>query len=287
MDVSIIIINYNTFQLTCDCIKSVIQKTIAVTYEIILVDNASTECDADFFKPQFPGIILIKSEINLGFAGGNNLGLKYSSGENILLLNSDTLLLENSIYYIFNECKNLKRIGAATIKLTNQDGSVQFAAGKFPSVFAHFLKTTRLRKIFKKDYNKKTRYPNYDVSFSCDYVWGTFFYFPVKNLKYMNGKLSETYFMYNEDQEWCYNFKRNQLNNYYFSNSKIIHHGVKSSSLEFKNGMLLKNHLHFIKNNYGFWHYYFDNLLFKIDDLELKVRIAINRIFKILRSTKK
>ena len=89
----------------------------------------------------------------------------------------------------------------------------------------------------------------------------------------MDGKLSETYFMYLEDMEWCYHFKKNQLCNFYFSDSKIIHYGVRSSSVAFKNKMLLQNHLHFIKHNYGFCYYCIDRLLFMIDSLEWKLTV--------------
>jgi len=96
-EVSVIILNYNTFQLTCNCIASVIEFTKDISYEIILVDNQSTECDADLFKDKFPFIKLIKSPENGGFAKGNNLGIGFATGELILLLNSDTYLSEDAI----------------------------------------------------------------------------------------------------------------------------------------------------------------------------------------------
>src|ERR1700756_1714891 len=105
MDVSIIIVNYNTFDLTCKCISTVIQCTKGIFYEIILVDNASVECDADLFLQKFPTIRLIKSTTNLGFTGGNNLGIENSGGKYILLLNSDTELTEDSI----SKCYDLIR----------------------------------------------------------------------------------------------------------------------------------------------------------------------------------
>ena len=75
MQLSIIIINYNTFQLTCNCIQSIFEKLTGLEYEVVLVDNASVECDADLFKEKFPWIKLVKSTVNTGFAGGNNLVL--------------------------------------------------------------------------------------------------------------------------------------------------------------------------------------------------------------------
>ena len=97
MDVSVIIINYNTFVLTSDCIRSVIRCTIGVEYEIIVVDNASTECDANDFLKEFPNIKLVKNKINGGFAYGNNLGIAQATGDHILLLSSDTVLTDDSI----------------------------------------------------------------------------------------------------------------------------------------------------------------------------------------------
>lgn len=94
---SVIIINYNTFQLTYDCIKSVYNNTKTNLIEIVLVDNASTERNPDDFLIDFPELILLKMKQNLGFAKGNNEGIKMASGDLILLLNSDTVLINSAI----------------------------------------------------------------------------------------------------------------------------------------------------------------------------------------------
>ena len=88
MQLSIIIINYNTFTLTCNCIQSIEDKVKDIDYEIVLVDNASVECDPNLFKSKFPQINLVISDTNTGFAGGNNLGLKQATGDYILFLNN-------------------------------------------------------------------------------------------------------------------------------------------------------------------------------------------------------
>lgn len=272
MEVSIIIINFNTFKLTYNCIQSVIVHTFGITYEIILIDNASKECNADLFKEQFPQIKLIKSEQNLGFAGGNNLGLNHASGEYILLLNSDTVMVENSIQFIYKKCKTIRDLGAATIKLTYPDGEIQHSAQKFPSLVAHFLFTTRLNKVFRKLYQKKGGVFDFSTNFSCDWIWGTFFFFPAKNLNSTNGKLADTYFMYAEDKEWCHYFKNKGLKNYYFNETKIIHLGGMSSPDKFKNKLIIQNNLHFIKKHYGVIHYSIEKLLISIDAFESKLR---------------
>ena len=111
MQLSIVIINYNTFQLTCNCIASLKEKLQGVEYEIILVDNASVECDANLFKEKFPFINLIKSSTNTGFTGGNNLGVNASTGEYLLLLNSDTELINNAPEICLGYIQQHKEVG--------------------------------------------------------------------------------------------------------------------------------------------------------------------------------
>jgi GT2 family glycosyltransferase len=97
MDVSIIIVNYNTRNLLKQCIDSVFEKTHSIKFEIIVVDNASSDGSQQMIKENFLNIILIESQENLGFGRANNIGFKYANGRNIFLLNSDTILLNNAV----------------------------------------------------------------------------------------------------------------------------------------------------------------------------------------------
>ena len=96
MDVSVIIINYNTYKMTNECIDSIVSKTKNIEYEIIVVDNASTDGSKEFFSND-KRIFYIYNETNLGFGQANNLALKMARGRNIFFLNSDTLLINNAI----------------------------------------------------------------------------------------------------------------------------------------------------------------------------------------------
>ena len=146
MNVSIIIINYNTFELTCACIQSVLDKTLDINFELILVDNASVECDPGLFSQKFPSIKLIRSGTNLGFAGGNNLGIKVAKGEYILLLNSDTVLKNNAIKISCDRLKSSPGIGVLSCKLLYPDERVQPVAGRFPSLRRELRNLLRLNK---------------------------------------------------------------------------------------------------------------------------------------------
>ena len=131
MDVSIIIINYNTCQMTCECINSIIEKTQGLQYEIILVDNASTDGSKEFFEKD-ERIKYIYSEKNGGFGYGNNLGMKVAKGKYFFLLNSDTLLINNAIkkFYDYAEKANQNRIYGCYLE--HKDGSYSTSFFYFP-----------------------------------------------------------------------------------------------------------------------------------------------------------
>src|SRR5258705_744475 len=124
IDLSVIIINYNTFDLTCNCIFSVTEHTKNIRYEIILVDNASTECDAGLFVKKFPQVKLIKNPVNSGFAKGNNLGIDRAGGNYILLLNSDTVFKNNAAEIVFDFLKHNESYGIGTAQLQYPDGTI-------------------------------------------------------------------------------------------------------------------------------------------------------------------
>src|ERR1700682_2854309 len=97
LDVSIIIVSYNTRDMTVECIRSVIEHTTGVSYELIVLDNASTDGSAEAIRANFPQLDLIASAQNLGFAGGNNIAAKRARGRRLLLLNPDTVVLNHAI----------------------------------------------------------------------------------------------------------------------------------------------------------------------------------------------
>ena len=134
MLVSVITLNYNTFKLTSDCIRSVIEFTKGTDFEIILVDNASTEKNAGDFLAGFPGIKLIKSPVNGGFAYGNNLGIEQASGEFILLLNSDTVLKEDSISKAIAFYQGQNNAGVVGCRMTYSNNKVQYSARRFRAI---------------------------------------------------------------------------------------------------------------------------------------------------------
>ena len=256
MDVSIILLNYNTFELSCACLNSLIEKTRNINYEIILVDNASTECNPEKFKETFPSIILVKNEINVGFAKGNNLGIKHAKGEYIVLLNSDTELTENSISICYNELIKQDNIGAATCRLVGSNGALQHNCQSFPSATKKILEILRIHKLFSKklqsDYLQGF-YWNYNKQGFPDWIWGTFFMFKKSDLKMLpEGKLNDDFFMYIEDMKWSFDFRKIGLRMFYTPETTIIHHSGGSAGKS--NEMVNKNYNLFLNSNYNYIH---------------------------------
>lgn len=242
--VSIIIINYNTFSLTCDCIKSIYRHTTSVTFEIILVDNASLETNPNQFKELFPEIILVISPVNKGFAGGNNLGLEVAKGDLILLLNSDTFLIEDSIGKSVEYFSGLHNPGALGIQMKYRDGKSQYTARRFRSIGWELLDIFRFIP-YLLPYRKRAllmlgKYFKNDFNCSCDWVNGAFFLFQKKLLNHFpSHKLDDRFFMYAEDQLWCWQFTQLGYTNYFYSETTVIHINNASTKLE-KRLQLLK-----------------------------------------------
>ena len=271
MLVSIIIVNYNTFKITCDCIESIARFTKEVPYEIILVDNASPHDNPDDFLRRFPSIKLIKSKENGGFAKGNNLGILQAKGDIILLLNSDTYLTEDSISKAAKQLNEDSTIGALSVRLVYPDGKLQHTARKFRSITNEVLDLFRpLLKLLP--YKKRAllmlnQYFNGDFNTFCDWVSGAFMMFRKSTLNNFPGNiLDERFFMYGEDQLWCYQFGNWGLKNFYFSETTVVHiHNASTASSKqlelLKKFLNLELYLMEFRKGINLYYYIFRNIL--------------------------
>jgi GT2 family glycosyltransferase len=254
MELSIIILNYNTFELTCNCIRSIKEKTIGVRYELLLVDNASTERDASDFLLFFPEIILIKNDVNAGFAKGNNTGIAHASGEYILLLNSDTILKNNAILICKNFLEMHGNVGVVSGRLENPDGTAQHNCQRFPNAKYQFFELLRLQKIFRRISGTILfgHFFNYQEVAYPDWVWGTFFMFKKTMLRLFPGqKLSENFFMYVEDMQWCREIRLHGYTVAFEPEARVMHYMGKSGGHK---SLLIENHKIFMKTYYNFLH---------------------------------
>jgi GT2 family glycosyltransferase len=241
------------------------QHTHDVLYEIILIDNASTECDPEKFKQEFPEIILIKSEKNGGFAYGNNLGIEKAKGEFILLLNNDTIFQEDTTSKSLSYFQQQSNVGAIGSRMIHPDGKVQYTARRFRSISWELLDLFRFI-LYLMPYKKRAKqmlgkYFRHDCNVECDWINGAFFLFPKKILDQLPGrKLDDRFFMYGEDQLWCEQIKNLGFKILFFAESTIIHIGSGSahvtSQLRLRKTMM-KHELEIMRLRKGKGLYYF------------------------------
>ncbi|NJL13318.1 MAG: glycosyltransferase family 2 protein [Microscillaceae bacterium] len=228
MTLSIIIVNYNTFALTSACISSVLRFVQGLEYEILLVDNASTERPATDFLETFSHIQLIPSPENVGFAKGNNLGLAQARGEFLLLLNSDTELLDNALCPMLAQMQADPKIGALSCRLIFPDGRVQHVANRFPSLRLELLELFRGQKLMSAQKRGRVMqgfFFDHRTRLETDWIWGAFFLTRRAVIDQLPGKkLPDDYFMYFEDVQWGYQIRKLGYKVVYDPSATVVHH---------------------------------------------------------------
>lgn len=252
-DVSVVIVNFNTFSFTRRCIESVFELTQGISFEVILVDNASTECDAQRFVHEFPDIKLIQLNTNVGFAKGNNAGILASNGRCILLLNSDTELKNNAIALAYHQLIDAPEdVAVLAGRLEYPDGSLQHNAQRFPSIWYKCLEFFRVQKLMPPALRGRVMlgaFFKHDQPVFVDWVWGTFFMFRRGHLQKLPGHvLADEFFMYVEDMMWCMEFRMRGYKVLFSPEPIVIHHMGKSGGA--KSMLMLTNEAIFMKRYY-------------------------------------
>lgn len=248
MDLSIIIVNYRTYELTKQTINSVLETVNNISYEIIVVDNNS--CDGsfeqlikDFQTSSF--IKFIKNTNNDGFAVANNIAFKKSEGDYVLLLNSDVIVNRETINESLNYIKTHENIGILGCKVVLPDGSLDKACRRsFPTFKVSFYRMSGLSKLFPNSprFNQyNLSYLDEDDMYPVDCVVGAFMLIDSKIMKRVGG-LDESYFMYGEDIDLCYKVKKLGFDVFYYGKYSIIHYKGASGKnkrllFEFYNSM--------------------------------------------------
>lgn len=251
MDLSIIIVNWNSEEYLRECILSINRWTKEVLYEVIVVDNASPSSSIDSVKGQFPEIKLIKSGKNLGFSRANNVGFRESVGDFVLFLNPDTKLDSPAIDLMMKEVKRLPRLGVAGCKLLNSDLSVQTSSiMKFPTIFNATFQVEYLRQRWPHLWGIGALYSEDTKPAEAEAISGACM-LTRREVFEQIGMFSEEYFMYSEDIDLCYQSVRKGFKNYYLASATIVHYGGRSSPRAWQTALKTKAELHFCQKNYG------------------------------------
>jgi len=232
LKISIILVNWNTCHLLDDCLSSVFTHLRhTISFEVIVIDNASSDGSAEMVARKFPEVQLIRNSENVGFARANNQGAAISKGEFLLLLNSDTIILDDGLAKIILYMTNHPEVGAATGRILNHDLTFQQPFNKFPHYIESFFhQTVHLIFKWKLPFGKFFFQKRIDElqPHKVDWVSGAYLF--VRKEFIVNGKiLDESIFMYYEDTLLCYNIRELGYYIIYLPYAPIIHYGGMSS----------------------------------------------------------
>lgn len=229
IDLSIVIVSYNTKDITMACLESLYHFTAGIDYEVVVVDNASSDSSAEMlskFESKHKNFKLIRSTTNIGFGPANNLGAKEAKGEYLLFLNSDILFVDNNLPYCLEAVKKDTTVGVYSCNLTNKDGSHQPSGGYFPNLFRLFAWQFFIDDIPPFSSLIKSIHPHASRK-QPDWVTGAFMLIKAK-IFWEAGGFDEKIFMYTEELELCYRIKKLAKTVIHDSRTSIIHLGGAS-----------------------------------------------------------
>jgi len=236
MDVSIIIVNYNTKALTHDCLRSVFDKTFSIKFEVIVVDNSSSDGSVELIKKDFPNVKLIENADNVGFGRANNIGIRLAKGKYVFLLNSDTILINNAVKSFFNfmETSSKDNIGAIGGYLLDADHNIIHSYCDFPTIGRLFLSDIKILigLLKQKKEEQLTVKP-------VDYITGADL-FMSKTLLDKIGVFDPVFFIFYEETDLQYRMKRSGYERLIVPGPAIIHFEGKSTSISNQRRLLFE-----------------------------------------------
>lgn len=263
MTVSVIIVNYNTYQYVLDCIKSVITATVELDYEIIVVDNNSPNRDIEGLINNYPDVKLVLNSLNSGFGSGNNLGVKHSVGRNIFFLNSDTLLQNNAIKILSDYLDNNNEIAVCGGNLYNINLKPATSFSRMQPGFLadvdYFFFNIFSKMVFKKNifFNyTNTIIPIKGTISGADYM--------VKRSVFDSvGGFDEDFFMYYEETELSYRIMKKGFKIANVPEAKITHFEGASETLKERSlNWTLESKKKYFKKTSNLVMFYSSNMVF-------------------------
>lgn len=231
LDVSIIIVNWNTRDILSGCLRSIYEQINGLDFEVIVIDNASSDGSAEMIKKEFSQVVLLENSHNRGFAAANNQGMAIAKSRYVLLLNSDTIVLDSAIAKTVSFADSHPEAAVVGCRILNPDRTLQPTCFMFPSILNMLLSTSYLYKLFPKSgffgREQMTWWDRNDTR-EVDVVTGCFMLVQREAIEQV-GLMDECFFVYGEETDWCYRFKRAGWKIVFTPDAQIIHFGGGSS----------------------------------------------------------
>jgi GT2 family glycosyltransferase len=231
MDLSIIIVNWESREYLRKCIGSILAGTGGIDFEIVVIDNASYDGSREMLRECHPRVRFFQSETNLGFAKANNAAYRESRGRNLLFLNPDIEIIGSAVHVLLESLERLPGAGAVGGRLLNEDGTVQSSCIQaFPTILNQALDSEILRALWPKSplWGIAPLFEGKNGPREVDAVSGACIMMKRSVFEEVDG-FCEDYFMYAEDIDLCYKLRRRGYRNFYIPDGTAIHFGGGSS----------------------------------------------------------
>lgn len=257
MDISVVLVSYNTAQITKRSLQHLYASEHNLQMEVFIIDNASRDNSVDVIRDAFPNIPLIENKVNVGFGRANNQALPFITGRYVLLLNTDAFVDANVIADTVAYMNTHPKCGILGVKLIGENGDLQPSCRYFPTPWRTFLQSTGLKQFFKNVQMVDDMNWDHDSVRNCDWVPGCY-YLVRKEVIDQVGFFDPLYFMYCEEVDHCYATKKAGWDVTYYpvpvthlggesakSDSEISTHGRQIKSLQIESELL------YFRKNYG------------------------------------
>jgi len=231
VDVSIIIAAWNVKDLLYNCLQSVYRQTKGISFEVIYVDNASEDGSVEIVAREFPQVKIIENDDNKGFIEANNQGIEIANGRYVLLLNSDTVVLDNAIAKAVKFADSHPEAAVVGCRVLNPDKTIQRTCFMYPSALNMLLSATYLYKVSPGSRffgREQMTWWDYNDAREVEAVCGCFSLVRKKAIDEV-GYMDPTYFVYGDDPDWCYRFKKNTWKIMFTPEAEIIHYGGQTT----------------------------------------------------------
>jgi hypothetical protein len=231
IDVSIVVVAWNVRELLEDCLESVVSETKDVAFEIIYVDNGSSDGSVEMVEAKYPNVVLVKNDENKGFIRANNQGIEIAKGRYVLLLNSDTLVLDNAVDRVVSFADQHPEAAVIGGKVLNPDRTLQRSCFMFYSPINTLLSIMRLDKLLRKSRffgRRRMTWSDFENIMEVDTVVGCFSLVRMKAIEQV-GTMDEIYFTFGDDPDWCYRFWEAGWKVLYTPDPRIIHYGGQTT----------------------------------------------------------
>jgi hypothetical protein len=240
-DLSIIIVNWNVRDMLADCLRSIEAYHGTLKVEIIVVDSASSDGSAAMVERDFPSVILLAQTENVGFVGGNNLGLAAANGRHVLLLNPDTLVHPHALARLVEYLDEHPSVGIVGPHTLNTDGTYQSTRRRFPTLWTGMIESTWLQGMLPESVLNSFYVADMppDGIYPVDWMQGSAL-LARREVYQQIGGLDPAYIMFSEELDWCKRAKGAGWEIVYVGDAVITHHGGKSTEQ-----VQTRKHVHF------------------------------------------